>query len=79
MFSFRANIDNRSISDSGTAVPALSIAVDDLDEVLRRVRKKNIAVEYGSAEEPWGVRRFYVRDRNGVLLNVLEHSRSTAL
>ena len=38
---------------SGTAVPALSIEVDDPDEVLKRVRKQNIAVEYGPAEEPW--------------------------
>jgi hypothetical protein len=27
-----------------------------------RVRKAGIAIEYGPATEPWGVRRFYVRD-----------------
>lgn len=58
---------------SGTPVPDLSIEVDDLDEALRRVHAAGIAVEYGPAEEPWGVRRFYVRDPFGKLVNILEH------
>lgn len=58
---------------SGTAVPDLSIEVDDLDEVLRRVRQSGIAVEYGPVLEPWGVRRFYVRDPFGRLVNILSH------
>jgi len=58
---------------SGTAVPDLSIEVDDLSEVLARVIKANIAIEYGPADEPWGVRRFYVRDPFGKLLNILQH------
>ena len=28
---------------------------------------------YGPADEPWGVRRFFVRDPNGVLISVLAH------
>lgn len=59
---------------SGTAVPDLSIEVDDLDTALARVKKANIAVEYGPVLEPWGVRRFYVRDPFGKLLNVLQHA-----
>lgn len=58
---------------SGTEVPDLSIEVDDLDEALRRVEAGNIPVEYGPASEPWGVRRFYVRDPLGRLINVLQH------
>jgi catechol 2,3-dioxygenase-like lactoylglutathione lyase family enzyme len=58
---------------SGTPVPALSIEVDDLDAVLERVRDENIPIEYGPANEPWGVRRFYVRDPFGKLVNVLQH------
>lgn len=50
---------------SGTPVPHLSIEVDDLDEALRRVERAGIALEYGPASEPWGVRRFYVRDPSG--------------
>ena len=47
---------------SGTPVPDISIEVDDVEEALTRVRKAGIAVEYGPATEPWGVRRFFVRD-----------------
>jgi catechol 2,3-dioxygenase-like lactoylglutathione lyase family enzyme len=58
---------------SGTPVPDLSIEVDNLDEVLARVSEAGIDIEYGPASEPWGVRRFYVRDPFGRLLNVLTH------
>lgn len=58
---------------SGTPVPAMSIEVDDLEVVLDRVRSSGIAIEYGPAVEPWGVRRFYLRDPAGTLLNVLQH------
>ena len=58
---------------SGTPVPDISIEVDDVDEALKRVRKAGIAIEYGPATEPWGVRRFYVRDPFGKLINILQH------
>jgi catechol 2,3-dioxygenase-like lactoylglutathione lyase family enzyme len=58
---------------SGTPVPDLSIEVDDLDAALDRMRRAGIAIEYGPATEPWGVRRFYVRDPFGKLVNILVH------
>ena len=58
---------------SGTPVPDLSIEVDDLDAALHRVKKANVAVEYGPVDEPWGVRRFFVRDPFGKLVNILVH------
>ena len=59
---------------SGAPTPDLSIEVDDLDAALARVRKANIAIEYGPADEPWGVRRFFVRDPFEKLVNILVHS-----
>ena len=58
---------------SGTPVPDLSIEVDDLDAALARVKKAQISIEYGPAIEPWGVRRFFVRDPFGRLVNILVH------
>ncbi|MEN4904404.1 VOC family protein [Luteimonas sp. TWI1416] len=58
---------------SGTEVPHLSVEVDDLAEALRRVEEAGISVEYGPAIEPWGVKRFYVRDPTGRLINILQH------
>jgi catechol 2,3-dioxygenase-like lactoylglutathione lyase family enzyme len=58
---------------SGAPTPQLSIEVDDLDEVLGRVKKAKLPIEYGPADEPWGVRRFFVRDPFGNLVNILAH------
>jgi catechol 2,3-dioxygenase-like lactoylglutathione lyase family enzyme len=58
---------------SGTPVPDLSIEVDDLAAALERVKAASIPLEYGPVDEPWGVRRFYVRDPFGKLVNVLAH------
>lgn len=58
---------------SGTPVPDLSIEVDDVDVVLAEMRTAGFVIEYGPADEPWGVRRFYVRDPFGKLVNILSH------
>ncbi|UOQ49804.1 VOC family protein [Gracilibacillus caseinilyticus] len=58
---------------SGTPVPDLSIEVDDLDHALDRIKKAGIPIEYGPANEPWSVRRFFVRDPFGKLINILIH------
>ena len=58
---------------SGTAVPDISIEVDDLEDALTRIQKAGIPVVYGPKNEPWGVRRFYVRDPFGKLINILQH------
>ncbi|MFB9328896.1 VOC family protein [Paenibacillus aurantiacus] len=60
---------------SDTPVPDLSIEVDDVDEAFERMRSAGFKVEYGPADEPWGVRRFYVRDPFGKLVNILAHDR----
>jgi catechol 2,3-dioxygenase-like lactoylglutathione lyase family enzyme len=58
---------------SGTPVPDLSIEVDDIEAALARCEKANVPIEYGPVIEPWGVRRFYVRDPFGKLINILQH------
>ncbi|EIM29493.1 VOC family protein [Microvirga lotononidis] len=58
---------------SGTAVPDISIEVDDLSDVHQRMQAAGFAIEYGPASEPWGVTRFYVRDPVGRLVNILAH------
>ncbi len=59
---------------SGAPVPDMSIEVDDLDEALARVEAAAIPIEYGPATEAWGVRRFFVRDPFGKLVNILAHA-----
>ena len=59
---------------SGTPVPDLSIEVDDVDAAFDRMKNAGFPIEYGPVNEPWGVRRFYVRDPFGKLVNVLAHA-----
>ncbi|CAN0601970.1 unnamed protein product [Ectocarpus sp. 12 AP-2014] len=58
---------------SGTELPVLSIEVDALEPILERLEKAGHAPVYGPVSEPWGARRFYVKDPAGHLINVLIH------
>jgi len=58
---------------SGTPVPDVSIEVDDIDAAIERVHKAGFKITYGPVDEPWGVRRFFVRDPFGRLINILAH------
>jgi catechol 2,3-dioxygenase-like lactoylglutathione lyase family enzyme len=68
-----AQISFAAEGGSGTAVPDLSIEVDDIECALKRVKAARLPIEYGPKTEPWGVRRFYVRDPFGKLINILQH------
>ncbi|QCM10451.1 glyoxalase [Agrobacterium tumefaciens] len=69
-----AQISFASEGGSGTAVPDLSIEVDNFDEVHARILKARLPIEYGPVTEPWGVLRLFVRDPFGKLINILSHS-----
>jgi catechol 2,3-dioxygenase-like lactoylglutathione lyase family enzyme len=58
---------------SGTPVPDLSIEVDAVDETYRKAKEAGFEIAYELTDEPWGVRRFYVRDPFGKLVNILSH------
>ncbi len=72
--SMSVQVSIASQGGSGTPVPEMSIEVDDLETALARVRAGGFVIEYGPADEPWGVRRFYVRDPFGRLVNILQHA-----
>ena len=69
-----AQVSIASEGGSGTPVPDLSIKVDDVDAVYRRARAAGHEITYDITDEPWGVRRFYVRDPFGRTLNILAHT-----
>ena len=72
----KMNVQISFMSQGGshTPTPDLSIEVDNVDAVFERMRASGFTIEYGPVDEPWGVRRFYVRDPFGKLVNVLAHS-----
>ena len=58
---------------NGTPVPSLSIEVDDVDLVHSRAKQFGHEIVYELTDEPWGVRRFFVKDPVGNTINVLSH------
>jgi len=53
--------------------PDVSIEVDDVDAVYERARSAGADIVYPITDEEWGLRRFFVRDPNGAIINVTEH------
>lgn len=58
---------------SNTALPAVSMEVDDFDAVCNRMKQNGFEITYGPVDEPWGVRRFFVIDPFGHTINILAH------
>jgi len=54
-------------------VADISIEVDDVDTYHAVVVRHGLEVVYGPADEPWGVRRFFVRDPHGKIVNIVAH------
>ncbi|WP_367322809.1 VOC family protein [Streptomyces sp. HUAS ZL42] len=54
-------------------VPDLSVEVEDVDAVYAQVVASGAEVVRELRDEEWGVRRFFVRDPNGRVVNVLAH------
>lgn len=53
--------------------PDVSIEVDDVDEVHARAVEAGADIVYPLTDEDWGLRRFFVRDPNGAVINVTQH------
>lgn len=53
--------------------PDISVEVDDVDEMYSRATEQKIDIVYPITNEPWGVRRFFVQEPNGKIINILSH------
>jgi catechol 2,3-dioxygenase-like lactoylglutathione lyase family enzyme len=70
----RPQLGIASEGGSGTPVPGLSIEVDDVVRIYRRAKSQACEIVYDLTDEPWGVRRFFVRDPVGTIVNILSHA-----
>lgn len=57
--------------------PAVSIQVDDIDAVYAAAMKAGALIVHPITVEPWGVKRFFVQDPNGAVINVMTHVEKT--
>jgi uncharacterized glyoxalase superfamily protein PhnB len=60
-----------SADASAPVVPDVSVEVADVDRVYQAVVESGAEIVHSLRDEPWGVRRFFVRDPNGRVINVL--------
>ena len=58
---------------ASTLLPDVSVEVADVDEVHARAVERRLEIVYPLTDEPWGVRRFFVVDPDGTVLNVMSH------
>jgi catechol 2,3-dioxygenase-like lactoylglutathione lyase family enzyme len=54
-------------------VPLASIEVDDVQPYFDAAVAAGAEIVHPLTDEPWGVRRFFVRDPEGNVVNVLSH------
>ncbi len=60
--------------ETGPVVPVASIQVDDVDAAYAEAKASGAEIVHDLTDEAWGVRRFFVRDPDGHVVNVLSHN-----
>jgi catechol 2,3-dioxygenase-like lactoylglutathione lyase family enzyme len=60
-------------SEASSPSPEITVEVDDVDVAYDVVMRGGHEVVYPLTDEEWGVRRFFVRDPGGVIVNVMSH------
>ena len=51
----------------------ISVQVDDVDAAYAEAQRLGHEIVHPLTTEPWGVRRFFVRDPDGNVINVAAH------
>jgi catechol 2,3-dioxygenase-like lactoylglutathione lyase family enzyme len=59
--------------DRGISVARVSVEVEDVDALHTEAVRRGLEIVYPLTNEPWGIRRFFVRDPDGVVINVAQH------
>ena len=58
---------------SSALLPNVSIEVEDVNKVYADATARGLKIAYPLTDEPWGVRRFFVVDPSGTVLNIMSH------
>ncbi|MGX1267144.1 VOC family protein [Streptomyces phaeoluteigriseus] len=68
-----AQISVMSSDKTASVTPDMSVEVDDVDAAYAVMLERGVEIVHPLQDEEWGVRRFFVRDPNGRVVNVLGH------
>ncbi len=52
----------------------MTIKVDDVDAAYEEAQQRGYEIVHPITNEPWGIRRFFVRSPDGHVINVARHS-----
>jgi uncharacterized glyoxalase superfamily protein PhnB len=61
------------VGNDDMAAPGISVGVDDVDAVHTQAVELGLEIVYPLRDEPWGVRRFMLREPSGMVVNVVSH------
>jgi predicted enzyme related to lactoylglutathione lyase len=59
--------------ETAPVVPVVSVLTDDVEGAYEEATTRGYEIVYPLTTEPWGVRRFFVRDPDGNVLNIVRH------
>lgn len=59
--------------DPSAVQPDMTVEVDDVDHLHARALELGHEVVHPLTDEAWGVRRFFVKDPDGTVVNVMTH------
>ncbi len=68
-----AQISLMTHDDTAPVIPDASIQVDDVDACFAAAVRTGAEIVHPLTDETWRVRRFFVRDPDGHVINVLSH------
>lgn len=51
----------------------ISIEVADVDAAHAEAQRRGLRIVYPLTDEPWGIRRFFLRDPDGLTVNIASH------
>ena len=68
-----AQISLMTRDETAPFIPDASVQVDDVDACHAAALRAGAEIVHPLTNEPWGVRRFFLRDPDGHVINVLSH------
>jgi uncharacterized glyoxalase superfamily protein PhnB len=68
-----AQVSFMTADKTAPVTPDMSVEVDDVDAIHAAILASGAEIVHPLQDEEWGVRRFFVRDPDGRVINVLSH------
>ena len=59
--------------DRGISIAKVSVEVEDVDALHAKAVEQGLDIVYPLTNEPWGIRRFFVKAPDGTVVNVAMH------